>query len=195
MSIAAIEDRRRELRRAWLRGYGRKGVDQLLEDIAQSLEGVLDERARHAARVAELEAEVARHRELETLLRSTLVSAERAARDTKAQAQRESELIVREAHAESRRVMREAIAEKRRLEASVSAIRARLQAALEGIGSGASEGGVPVEAYSPALGEALDESVRKARHLTDADRPRSASTLEQVPGVDVDGGAGHSPTS
>jgi cell division initiation protein len=175
MSIAAIEERRRALRRAWLRGYGRKGVDQLLEDISQSLEEVLDESDRHAARVVELEAAVARHQELETLLRSTLVSAERAARETKTQAQREADLIVEEAHAETRRVMRESIDEKRRLEESIAAIRARLHAALEQIDPREAGEAAPDEPASPALGEALDESVRKARHLTDADAGQQRS--------------------
>jgi cell division initiation protein len=175
-SIAALDERRRELRRAWFGGYKRKSVDQLLEEISQNLEDLLDERARHAARIGELEAEVAHHRELETLLRSTLVSAERAARETKTQAQREADLIVEEAHAESRRVMREAIAQKGGLEASVAAIRGQLHAALEAIGRENGEEAPPEEAPAPALGEALDQSVRKARHLKDTDpgRPRSA---------------------
>jgi cell division initiation protein len=175
-SVAAFDERRRELRRAWLGGYRRKGVDQLLEEISQNLEDLLDERARHAARVGELEAEVAHHRELETLLRSTLVSAERAARETKTQAQREADLIVEEAHAESRRVMQEAIAHKRGLEASVAAIRAQLHAALEAIRRVEGERAPSQEAPAPALGETLDQSVRKARHLKDTGpgRPRSA---------------------
>ena len=59
-----------------------------------------------------LEGEVARHVELETLLRSTLVSAERASQDMKEQARREADVIVQEANAEGRRLLREAIAER-----------------------------------------------------------------------------------
>ena len=73
-------------------------------------------------------------RELEALLRSTLVSAERAAQDMKEQARRESDLIVQEAHAESRRVTREAAAEKRRLEEDIVTIRSHLRAAFELLG-------------------------------------------------------------
>ena len=92
------------------------------------------ERADLSDRLEELEAEAAKHRELEALLRSTLVSAERAAQDMKEQARRESDLIVQEAHAESRRVARESAAEKRRLEEDIVKIRARLRAAFDLLG-------------------------------------------------------------
>ena len=113
MPLTPVEIRHVELRRAWLRGYRRKPVENLLEEIADSFEEVWRERADLSDRLEELEAEAAKHRELEALLRSTLVSAERAAQDVKEQARRESDLIVQEAHAESRRVTRESAAEKR----------------------------------------------------------------------------------
>ena len=106
----------------------------LLEEIAGSFEEVWRERADLSDRLEELEGEAAKHRELEALLRSTLVSAERAAQDMKEQARRESDLIVQEAHAESRRVTREAAAEKRRLEEDIVKIRAQLHAAFSSLG-------------------------------------------------------------
>ncbi|HJS49899.1 MAG TPA: DivIVA domain-containing protein, partial [Gaiellaceae bacterium] len=111
--------------------------------------------------------EASKHRELEALLRSTLVSAERAAQDMKEQARRESDLIVQEAHAESRRVVREASAEKRRLEDDVVRIRAQLRAAFESLGewpgdeesAKESEGEIPTT--RPAIGDAPDSGIRK----------------------------------
>jgi len=134
MPLTPVEIRHIEMRRAWLRGYRRKPVDQLLEEIADSFEDVWRERADLSDRLEDLEAEAAKHRELEALLRSTLVSAERAAQDMKEQARRESDLIVQEAHAEARRVTRESIAEKRRLEEDVVRIRAQLRASFESLG-------------------------------------------------------------
>lgn len=134
MPLTPVEIRHIELRRAWLRGYRRKPVDQLLEEIASSFEEVWRERADLSDRLEELEAEAVKHRELEALLRSTLVSAERAAQDMKEQARRESDLIVQEAHAEARRVTRESVAEKRRLEEDVVRIRAQLRASYESLG-------------------------------------------------------------
>jgi len=131
MPLTPAEIRHVQLKRAWLRGYRRPIVDRLLDDIAASFEEVWRERADLADRAEELEIEVAKHRELEQLLRSTLVSAERAAQDVKEQARRESDLIVQEAHAEGRRISREAAAEKRRLQEDTRTIRAQLRSALE----------------------------------------------------------------
>jgi cell division initiation protein len=131
MSLTPVEIRHVELRRSWFRGYRRGVVDTLLSDIADSFEDVWRERADLADRLEELDAEASKHRELETLLRSTLVSAERAAQDMKEQARRESDLIVQEAHAEARRVSRTSSSEKQRLEEDVRRIRAQLRTALE----------------------------------------------------------------
>src|SRR5207344_1814635 len=111
-------------------------VDQLLDEIADSFEDVWRERADLSDRLEELEADATKHRELETLLLSTLVSAERAAQNMKEQARRESDLIVQEAHAESRRVIRESAAQKRLLEEDMIKIRAQLRGAFEMLGEG-----------------------------------------------------------
>jgi cell division initiation protein len=134
MPLTPVEIRHVDLRRAWLRGYRRRPVDQLLEEIADSFEEVWRERADLSDELEALQTEAAKHRELEALLRSTLVSAERAAQDMKEQARRESDLIVQEAHAESRRVTREAAAERRRLEDDVIKIRSQLRAAFDTLG-------------------------------------------------------------
>lgn len=133
MPLTPVEIRHVELRRAWFRGYRRGVVEQLLSDIADSFEDVWRERADLSDRLEELEAEASKHRELEALLRSTLVSAERAAQDMKEQARRESDLIVQEAHAESRRVARASSTEKQRLEEDIRRIRAQLRTALEAL--------------------------------------------------------------
>jgi cell division initiation protein len=131
MPLTPVEIRHLELHRSWLRGYRKSTVDTLLGEIADSFEEVWRERADLADRLEELEIEAGKHRELEALLRSTLVSAERAAHDMKDQARRESDLIVQEAHAEGRRLMREITAEKHSLEEDVHRIRALLRTALE----------------------------------------------------------------
>jgi cell division initiation protein len=168
MPLTPVEIRHIEHRRAWLRGYRRKPIDELLEDIADSFEEVWRERADLSDRLEDLETEAAKHRELEALLRSTLVSAERAAQDMKEQARRESDLIVQEAHAESRRVTRETAAEKRRLEDDIVKIRAQLRAAFESLGD--SPGGKPADEQKEAqtvvtrptpVGEATEGGIRK----------------------------------
>jgi cell division initiation protein len=114
-------------------GYNRGQTDRLLEDIASSFEDVWRERADLADKVEQLEADLVRFKELETLLRTTLMSAERATGDMKEQARREAELILGEAHAEARKLQRDAIAENERLIVESRRIRAQLRAALETI--------------------------------------------------------------
>jgi uncharacterized protein YggU (UPF0235/DUF167 family)/vacuolar-type H+-ATPase subunit H len=104
--------------------------------VADSFETVWRERAELGERVHVLETEVARHVELETLLRSTLVSAERAAQDMKEQARREADVIVQEASAERPPLLRDAIAEKEQLLAETHRIRTMLGAALEIVSDG-----------------------------------------------------------
>ena len=133
MPLTPAEIRHIVFPRAWFRGVRKSVVESVLQDVADSLEEVWRERADLADRLEELENEAVKHRELEALLRSTLVSAERAAQDMKEQARRESDLIVQEAHAEGRRVSRPSTAEKQRLEEETRKIRAMLRSALEAL--------------------------------------------------------------
>ena len=133
MALTPVEIRHVTLKRG-LRGYKRESVDELLEDVAMSFEDVWRERADLRDKVENLESDLVRYRELETLLRTTLVSAERAAHELKDHAKREAELIVSEAHAEARTVTRRATAERERLERESHRIRAILRSALELVG-------------------------------------------------------------
>ena len=114
MTISPVELHHIGLKRGLL-GYRRQPVDRLIDEIAESFEEVWRQRADFADRIEQLESELARHRDVETLLRSTLVSAERSAHEQKDQARREAGLIVEEAHAEARAVTRAAAAERERL--------------------------------------------------------------------------------
>jgi cell division initiation protein len=129
MAYSPVEIRHIKLRRS-LVGYRRASVDKLLGDIAESFEAVWRDRADLADEVERLQGELAHHREHEQLLRTTLVSAERAAHELKEQAKREAEVILAEAHAEARAVTRAAQAERERLLADIGRLRALLEAAL-----------------------------------------------------------------
>ncbi len=132
MTISPVELHHVELKRG-LFGYERGPVDRLLEEIERSFEETWRERAEYADRIEQLQSELARHRDLETLLRTTLVSAEKSAHELKAQTKRESQLVVEEAHAEAREVTRAAAAERERLLADARKIRALLEAALDAV--------------------------------------------------------------
>ena len=129
MTLTPVELRHLRLPRA-LVGYRRAAVDRALEEAIASFEEVWRERADLRDRVEHLETELARYRELETLLRATLVSAEQAAHDLKDAARREADVVVSEAHTEARRITTSAAAERERLAAECRRIRALLEAAL-----------------------------------------------------------------
>jgi cell division initiation protein len=133
MALTPVEIRHIEPKRGLLRGYKREPVDRLLTEIAESFEDVWRERADLADKVEQLELDLVRHKELEGLLRTTLVSAESAAQQLREQARKEAEGIVAEAHAEARAVARRATAEKERLDVELRRIKALLRSALETI--------------------------------------------------------------
>jgi cell division initiation protein len=129
MSMSPAEIRHVPIGRG-LWGYRRGAVERLLDEVADSFEGVWRERADFADRIEHLEGELQRHRELETLLRKTLVSAEAAAQEQRESARRDAERIVEEAHAEARRITFAATAERERLETDVRRLRELLRSAL-----------------------------------------------------------------
>jgi cell division initiation protein len=130
MGLTPVEIRHVPIGRG-LWGYRRSAVEVLLDEIADSFEDVWRERADFADRIEQLEGELQRHIELETLLRKTLVSAEAAAQEQRESARRQSEQIVAEAHVEARRITFEAMAERERLERDVRRLRELLRTALD----------------------------------------------------------------
>ena len=130
MALTPVEIRHIQLRKR-LRGYGAPAVDRLLAEIADDFEEVWRQRADLADRVEQLESDLQRHKELENLLRTTLVSAERSSQELKDQARREADAIVAEAHGEARAVTRRAAAERERLDSELRRIRALLRSALD----------------------------------------------------------------
>ncbi len=130
MPFTPVEIRHVRFPRAAL-GYRQVAVDALLDDVAQSFEAVWRERADLADKVEQLEADLVRYRELEALLRATLVSAERASADMKEQARKEADVIVAAAHEEARAVTHRAAAEVQRLRTQAHKIRLLLHGALD----------------------------------------------------------------
>jgi cell division initiation protein len=132
MTYAPVELRHLRFKRGFF-GYRRRAVDQTIEEVIESFEIVWRERADYADRIELLEADLKRHRDLETLLRSTLTTAEQAAHELRDQARREAALVLQEAHAEARRVTQDAVAERERLRGETHRIKALLGAALDAV--------------------------------------------------------------
>ena len=142
MALTPVEIRHIRLERSFF-GYKRPFVDQVLDDVVLSFEDVWRDRADLADKVEHLEHELVRFRELEALLRTTLVSAERASQELKEQARKESELVLAEAHAEARAIVMRAHAEREHLASEARRIRSLLRSALESLDV---EGDEPVDA-------------------------------------------------
>jgi cell division initiation protein len=132
MADTPVELRHATFKRALL-GYRRAHVERTLEEAANAFEVVWRERADYADRIEQLDAELARYRELETLLRSTLTTAEQSAHELRDQARREAALVLQEAHAEARRITQHALAERERLRTETLRVKALLGAALDAV--------------------------------------------------------------
>ena len=129
MALTPVEIRHLSPPKAF-RGYDRPHVDQLLAEIATSFEDVWRERADLADKVEQLDQDLVRYKELEALLRETLVSAERAASELKEHARREADLSLTEAHAEARSVKRRAMNENERLVLETRMLKEKLRTVL-----------------------------------------------------------------
>ncbi len=133
MALTPVEIRHIRLRKA-LFGYQTRQTDELLSDIVNSFEDVWRDRADLSDKIEQLGGELVRYRELEQLLRTTLISAERASQQMTDQTRRETESVLSEARAEAREILREATAERERLNVEIARIRAQLSAVLSTIG-------------------------------------------------------------
>jgi cell division initiation protein len=130
MALTPVEIRHLKPPKTFFRGYRRNPMDELLDEVALSFEDVWRERADLADKVEQLESDLVRYKELEALLRTTLVSAEKAAATMKEQAAKEADLIVEEARIEARSITRRARADHDRLLGEVRRMRSLLRAAL-----------------------------------------------------------------
>jgi cell division initiation protein len=140
MALSPVEIRHVKLRRGFY-GYRKGATDRLHEEIVESFEEVWRQRADLQDKLERMESDIARYQDLETLLRKTLVSAERSAQELKDQARREADVSLTEAHAEARLIKQQALAEREHLRGEASRIRSLLRSALAIVdeGNGADE--------------------------------------------------------
>jgi cell division initiation protein len=130
MTLTPVEIRHLKPPRSIVGGYRRTAVDDLLDEIVASFEDVWRERADLYDKVEQLEGDLTRFRELEGLLRTTLISAERAAVTLKEQARKEADLIIEDARAEARAITRTARGDHDRLQTEVRRLKSILRSAL-----------------------------------------------------------------
>jgi cell division initiation protein len=130
MTYSPVELRHVSLKRRLL-GYDRDAVDAMLDDVADSYEQVWRERVDLGDRIERLEDELSRHKELENLLRATLLSAEQAANAVRDKGRTDADAIIAEARDEARDITRRARAERESLLLDARRIRLLLHAALD----------------------------------------------------------------
>ena len=141
MGLTPVEIRHMRPPGTLLGGYRRDPTDRLFEEIVASFEDVWRERADLADKVEQLQADLGRFRELETVLRTTLVSAEKTAEQLKDQARREAELILTEAQAAARELQRRAVIDNERIVTATRRLRAQLTEAAAVLDESPAEGG------------------------------------------------------
>jgi cell division initiation protein len=123
MSLTPVEIRHVKLGRRPL-GYDRKATDELLANVVTSFEDVWRERGDLRDELEEIEHELARQKEIEGALRTTLLSAERMADDVRTQARREADVIISEARATARDIVSGAQSERERINGEIRRLRA-----------------------------------------------------------------------
>ena len=91
-----------------IRGFDVEEVYAFLEIIREEMEDLLRENASLKENVQRLESQLKEHRDMETTLRETLMTAQQMVDDYKTNARKEAELVVREAELKSDTILKDA---------------------------------------------------------------------------------------
>ena len=118
MSVSRIDVLNRSFAKS-LRGYDTNEVDAFLQEVAETLGRLSEERTLLTNRVALLEAELVSFREREATLRDTLMTTQRMTEGLKATAQREAQVIVAEAQARAENLINQSGLKLARLQESI----------------------------------------------------------------------------
>jgi cell division initiation protein len=133
MAINPVELKQRQIPRSFVGGYNREAVDRLLDEIVTSCELILAERTEMAERNEQLTADLSHSVELEGTLRSTLISAERAAQVHRERALQEADLILDEARTKARQLTRDSKDDQERLGVTAREMSVFLRAAISNL--------------------------------------------------------------
>lgn len=165
-----------------MRGYDPKAVDRLLQELAQNLDSLSNERGELEARIKGLEKELSEHRDATGLMRDALLSAQRAAEELKERTERQCEQMLEKARADAEEYEANALLEREQAEADVHRLRQQeqelrasykvlLHAALDRLG----EGGVESD-IKPSLLDALAPRRVLAQEQGEAGGSQSAAS-------------------
>jgi cell division initiation protein len=175
MRVSPLDLRQHRFKTA-LRGFDKTEVVALLTEAADDFEHALREMDRLRQDVSRLESLLSEHRERETSLRNTLLTAQRLADEIKDAAQNEAKLVVREAQGRADLLLQKAQVRLEEVERDINEMRLRRRG-VEG----------SLEASIQALYHAL-EFIREQGRPDDRvllHRPRQADAPSPQPRVDV----------
>jgi len=105
--LTPLDIQKKEFRRAF-RGYNPEDVDLFLDQVTQDYEKLYKENLDLTERLAQAEQNMARYREIEEVLKNTMVMAQKNADDLRRNAEEEARLILDRARIEVDRMTREA---------------------------------------------------------------------------------------
>lgn len=114
-----------------MRGYDRREVDQFLEELSQTVEGLNRENATLRDKLAATDAQLAELKKAEATLAHTLVSAQTLTDELKQAAQRDAELIMKEAELKASELLQEARIEMAGLQRDLSDLHKQRLLAIE----------------------------------------------------------------
>lgn len=129
MAVSRIDILNQRFARS-LRGYDTAEVDRFVQEVADTVGTLSEEKAALAARTSDLEARLAEFRERETALRDTLMTTQKMSAEIKAGAQREAQLIIDAAHAKAENLLNQGNLRLARLEEEIASAR-KLKAQFE----------------------------------------------------------------
>lgn len=138
MSLTPLDIHNKEFKRGF-RGYSEAEVDEFLDQVVKSFEGVMKENGSLKEQLQTMTAKLEHYRHLEETLHNTLIVAQETADEVKASARKEAELIVREAQLEADRLIKQGEGRIRELRETIEQLhkeaqvfRARIRSMLEG---------------------------------------------------------------
>ncbi|MBW1981189.1 MAG: DivIVA domain-containing protein [Deltaproteobacteria bacterium] len=108
MQLTPLDIQQKQFRLRLFRGFDVKEVESFLYQLAEQFSIVLREKDELRKELAEKNRQVQEYRDRERILKSTLISAQKAAERMKANAEKEAKLIVSEAEVKAERILNNA---------------------------------------------------------------------------------------
>lgn len=105
--LTPLDIQKKEFRRVF-RGYSGEEVDSFLDRVSQDYENLLRENQELKEKIAQTEQSLARYREIEEVIKNTMVMAQKNADELKQNAEKEAGIILDRARIEADQLAREA---------------------------------------------------------------------------------------